>query len=62
MSFMHDTPPMVPDKINRPSQMRWAIRCNFAFPSTSKAALKDPGGVMIIIGEEDLVLHGSGSI
>jgi hypothetical protein len=48
---------VVPDKINRPSHMRWAIWFDFDYPSTSKASPNDTGIVIIVvvIGEANLV-------
>ena len=49
-------------KINRPSQVRWAIGFDLFYLSTSKASPNDSGiviiVVIIVIGKARLILHG----
>jgi hypothetical protein len=55
--------PLCLDKINRPSRLRRAIGFDLSYSSTSKASPNDTGIVIIIIiGEDDSVLHSGGII
>ena len=50
-------------KVNRPSRLRRAIGFDLSYSSTSKASPNDMGIVIIIIiGEDDSVLHSGGII